>query len=167
MGRLVCGCGVWECQSWVGSGAQERKEEEEVSSHIFQDVRRQTTSIISPQGAKIGYASFILPSLKFSMSALPGCFSSVEVCFLICEMGFVFPIFQGFLEIKLALPWNASYKLLGAKQKWYRNKDRGQWSDSSLVCLSTGRITGGLKFSSPSEKGPKPAKLPCFTLNFT
>lgn len=77
MGRLVCGCGVRI--SVMGSGAQERKEEEEASSHIFQDVKRQTTSIISPQGAKIGYASFILPSLKFSMSALRGCFSLVEV----------------------------------------------------------------------------------------
>ena len=74
MGRLVCWCGVWECQSWMGSWAQERKEEEEESSPIFPDVGRQALSIISPQGAKTGYEPFVLPRLKFSMSALAGCF---------------------------------------------------------------------------------------------
>lgn len=132
IGKLVCRCGVWECHSWVGSGAQEREEEEETSGHIFPDVERQAISIISPQGAKVGCAFSSYSVSNFPRQPHRAVFPWLRCSFLIYEMGFIFPFFQGFLEIQLALAWNVSYRLLGAEQKWYRNKDRGQWSDSSL-----------------------------------
>lgn len=73
---------MWESESFnygQDLGLRRGRERKRRADSILLDVKRQAVSTISPWGVKLSCASSVSPSLKFSVSALQGCFSLAEI----------------------------------------------------------------------------------------